>query len=399
MRCSGRIARQGAPQQTRPGHPNNMTGAQAWLEPREQGDAFVLALGGAWGVENLAAIDDELRRLHPGKRPCQIDITEVSRLDTAGAWVVWRTQQAWQSDGATVELVGVTEDHAVLLAAVDKQHMEAQHPPRAPNAFREMVIHLGEVTVDIAKEVADLIAFMGEITVALGRLVRHPGRLRAKSLVFHMQEAGLNAIPIVGLMSFLIGIVLAFQGASQLQRFGAEVFVVNLVAISVLREIGVLMTAIIVAGRSGSAFTAQIGSMKVNEEVDAMRALGLDPIEVLILPRLLALMITLPLLTFIADLLGLLGGGLMAWIVLGISPGTFIERLNDAIGMWTFWVGMIKAPVFAATIALIGCYEGLQVGGSAESVGQRTTRAVVEAIFLVIVIDAVFSIFYQIVGI
>ena len=214
-----------------------------------------------------------------------------------------------------------------------------------------------------------------------------------------MQEAGLNAIPIVGLMSFLIGIVLAFQGASQLQRFGAEVFVVNLVAISVLREIGVLMTAIIVAGRSGSAFTAQIGSMKVNEEVDAMRALGLDPIEVLILPRLLALMITLPLLTFIADLLGLLGGGLMAWIVLGISPGTFIERLNDAIGMWTFWVGMIKAPVFAATIALIGCYEGLQVGGSAESVGQRTTRAVVEAIFLVIVIDAVFSIFYQIVGI
>ena len=262
-----------------------------------------------------------------------------------------------------------------------------------------MVVHLGEVTVDIAKETADLLAFLGQITVVLGRHVLNPGRLRAKSLVFHMQEAGLNAIPIVGLMSFLIGIVLAFLGASQLQRFGAEVFVVNLVAISVLREIGVLMTAIIVAGRSGSAFTAQIGSMKVNEEIDAMRALGLDPIEVLVLPRLLALVITLPLLAFVADLLGLLGGGLMAWIVLGISPGTFIERLNDAIGQWTFWVGISKAPVFAFTIAMIGCYEGLQVGGSAESVGQRTTRAVVEAIFLVIVIDAVFSIFYQLVGI
>lgn len=382
-----------------PGQPIGMTATQAWLEPREEGDAFVLALGGAWGVDNLAAIDDELRRLHPGKRRCSIDITEVSRLDTAGAWAIWRTRQNWQSDGATVEIVGVTDDHQVLLDAVGKQHMEAQRPPRAPNAFIEMLVHLGEVTVDIAKEAADLLAFLGQITVALGRHALNPGRLRAKSLVFHMQEAGLNAIPIVGLMSFLIGIVLAFQGASQLQRFGAEVFVVNLVAISVLREIGVLMTAIIVAGRSGSAFTAQIGSMKVNEEIDAMRALGLDPIEVLVLPRLLALVITLPLLAFVADLLGLLGGGLMAWMVLGISPGTFIERLNDAIGQWTFWVGIIKAPVFAFTIAMIGCYEGLQVGGSAESVGQRTTRAVVEAIFLVIVIDAVFSVFYQLVGI
>lgn len=376
-----------------------MTDARAWLKPREQGDAFVLALGGDWDVEQVAAIDDDLRRIHPGKRACRIDLAAITRLDTAGAWAIWRTAQNWQSDGTKVELSGVTPDQQVLLDAVDKQHMEAQHPPPSPNAFKEMVIHIGEVTVDIAKETADLVAFLGQIVIALGRQVADPRRLRVRSLVFHMQEAGINAIPIVGLMSFLIGIVLAFQGASQLQRFGAEVFVVNLVAISVLREIGVLMTAIIVAGRSGSAFTAQIGSMKVNEEIDAMRALGLDPIEVLILPRLLALVITLPLLAFIADLLGLLGGGLMAWIVLGISPATFIERLNDAISMWTFWVGIIKAPVFAFTIAMIGCYEGLQVGGSAESVGQRTTRAVVEAIFLVIVIDAAFSIFYQLVGI
>ena len=200
-------------------------------------------------------------------------------------------------------------------------------------------------------------------------------------------------------MSFLIGIVLAFQGASQLQRFGAEVFVVNLVAVSVLREIGVLMTAIIVAGRSGSAFTAQIGSMKVNEEVDAMQTLGLDPIEVLVLPRLFALALTLPLLAFFADIMGLVGCGLMAWIALDISPATSIERLRYAVSMWSFWVGIIKAPFFAFMIAMIGCYEGFQVTGSATSVGQRTTRAVVEAIFLVIVIDAAFSIFFQVVGI
>ena len=193
--------------------------------------------------------------------------------------------------------------------------------------------------------------------------------------------------------------VLAYQGATQLQQFGAEVFVVDLVAISVLREIGILLTAIIIAGRSGSAFTAQIGSMKVNEEVDAMRTLGLDPIEVLVLPRVLALLITLPLLTFIADLMGLLGGGLMAWVTLDISPAVFIERLNQSVSLWSFFVGLIKAPVFAFIIAMIGCFEGLKVVGSAESVGQRTTRAVVEAIFLVIVFDAIFSIFFAFVGV
>jgi phospholipid/cholesterol/gamma-HCH transport system permease protein len=223
--------------------------------------------------------------------------------------------------------------------------------------------------------------------------------LRLTSLVFHMEEVGLNALPIVGLMAFLLGVVLAFQGASQLLRFGAEVFVVNLVGISLLREIGVLMTAIIVAGRSGSAFTAQIGSMKVNQEVDALQAMGLDPIHVLVVPRLLALVVTLPLLAFFADVLGLLGGGLMAWIVLDISPGTFAERLPEAVSLWSFWVGIIKAPFFAFLIAMIGSYEGFKVEGSATSLGQRTTRAVVESIFLVIAVDAAFSVFFQVVGV
>jgi phospholipid/cholesterol/gamma-HCH transport system permease protein len=193
--------------------------------------------------------------------------------------------------------------------------------------------------------------------------------------------------------------VLAYQGATQLQKFGAEVFVVDLIGVSVLREIGILLTAIVVAGRSGSAFTAQIGSMKVNEEVDAMRTLGLDPIQVLVIPRVLALVLMLPLLAFFSDMMGLLGGGLMAWSVLDVSPGQFIERLNSSIGLWTFWVGIIKAPVFGLLIALVGCYEGLQVANSAESVGSRTTRSVVESIFLVMIVDAVFSIFFAYIGI
>ena len=259
--------------------------------------------------------------------------------------------------------------------------------------------HIGVAVEDIARETIHLIGFFGLVVSTLFRTVRQPSRLRVTSLIYHMEQVGLNALPIVGLISFLIGVVLAFQGSSQLQRFGAEIFVVNLVAVSILRELGILLTSIVIAGRSGSAFTAQIGSMKVNEEIDAMRTLGLDPIEVLVVPRLLALVFTLPLLAFFADIMGLLGGGLMAWLALGIPPDAFIERLNTSIGMWSFWVGIIKAPVFAFLIAMIGCYEGFQVVGSAESVGQRTTRAVVEAIFLVIVVDAVFSIFFQIIGI
>jgi phospholipid/cholesterol/gamma-HCH transport system permease protein len=218
-------------------------------------------------------------------------------------------------------------------------------------------------------------------------------------MVFHVEEVGLNALPIVGLVSFLIGVVLAYQGAVQLRQLGAEIFVVDLIAVAVLRELGVLLTAIMIAGRSGSAFTAQLGTMKVNEEVDALRSLGLDPLEVLVLPRCIALVISLPLLTFFADLMGLLGGGLMAWIELDIGPAVFLERLRDAVSPSSFWVGIVKAPVFAVIIAVIGCYEGLQVRGSAEAVGRHTTRAVVESVFVVIVADALFSVFFDLIGV
>jgi phospholipid/cholesterol/gamma-HCH transport system permease protein len=213
-----------------------------------------------------------------------------------------------------------------------------------------------------------------------------------------MEQVGLNAMPIVALISFLIGVVLAYMGALQLTRFGASVFVVDLLEVAVLRELGILLTAILVAGRSGSAFTAQIGSMKIREEVDAMRTMGLDPVEVLVVPRILALLITLPMLGFIADLAGLLGGGLMTWTVLGIGPATFLERLRDTVDMRHFAAGLIKAPFFALAIGLIGCLLGFRVSGSSESVGRLTTQAVVEAIFTVIVLDAGFAVFFSAIG-
>ena len=375
-------------------------GEGAWLETRESGDGQVLAPVGRWAIGDLFIVEKEIRaQADAATGPVIIDLSKVETLDTAGAWTIYRTVKYLEGCGITVDVVGASEDQIALIGAV--RAAETEVPPDVPtgNSFVNMLAHLGQGTVGIAKETADLIGFFGQTLVAVAQVVRHPRRLRTTSLFHHMEEVGLNAIPIVGLMSFLIGIVLAFQGASQLQRFGAEVFVVNLVAISVLREIGVLMTAIIVAGRSGSAFTAQIGSMKVNEEVDAMQTLGLAPMEFLVLPRLFALMLTLPLLAFFADIMGLMGGALMAWIALDISPATFIERLRDAIGLWSFWAGILKAPFFAFLIAMIGCYEGFQVTGSATSVGHRTTRAVVEAIFLVIIVDAAFSIFFQVIGI
>jgi phospholipid/cholesterol/gamma-HCH transport system permease protein len=243
------------------------------------------------------------------------------------------------------------------------------------------------------------VAFLGLLLESMFRCIIEPRRFRLTSTVYHMEQAGLNAVPIVALMSFLVGAVLAFQGATQLQKFGAEVFTVNLVGISFLREVGILLTAIMVAGRSGSAFTAQIGSMKLREEIDAMRTLGLNPMEVLVVPRVTALIVMMPVLGFIGAMMGLAGGMMILWITSGMSPWAYVERVNDAVSLWSFWVGMIKAPVFGLLIGLIGCFEGMKVEGSAESVGQRTTMSVVEGIFIVIVADAFFSIMFEIIGV
>jgi phospholipid/cholesterol/gamma-HCH transport system permease protein len=269
-------------------------------------------------------------------------------------------------------------------------------PHHSPLGF---VARIGESTIGLFARAYSLLGFVGLVTLVVARLVRRGHRLRLTATVAQMEQTGVNALAIVGMLSFLVGVVIAYQGADQLRRFGAEIYTVDLLGVGVLRELGVLMTAIIIAGRSGSAFTAQIGTMRVNEEIDALRTLGLDPVEVLVIPRLLGLLLTLPMLTVYADLMGLLGGCLMAWGVLGITIPQFVHELQYAISPRPFWVGLVKAPFFAAIIAMIGCYEGFQVSRSAESVGRQTTLSVVESIFLVIVADAIFSVFFSVLGI
>jgi phospholipid/cholesterol/gamma-HCH transport system permease protein len=263
----------------------------------------------------------------------------------------------------------------------------------------DWVADIGEGVDEALQETLNLIAFFGEFVLATGRVIANPRRLRWTALLVHIEQTGINALPIVGLISFLVGVVLAYQGADQLRAFNAQFLTVNMVGISVLREMGILLTAIVVAGRSGSAFTAQIGTMQVSEEVDALRTMGLDPMEVLAIPRVAALVITLPILTFFADIMGLLGGGVMCVLLIDMTFGQYVGRLNDVVTATHFWVGMVKAPVFAILIALVGCFEGLRVTGSAESVGKMTTRAVVEGIFLVIIFDALFSILFSILSI
>ena len=376
-----------------------MTAPAAPVRTAQVGNHLVITLAGRWNIDAADRLDRSLGAVAPGPaRGVWIDVGGVETLDTAGAWVVHRTLKRLRGEGYAVELKHNRPELAVLLdlVAANDRPVECR-PPREP-PVRAVVAHVGSATLEIIAEARRLTAFLGLTTITLLRGLAMPWRIRWTALVNHMEQAGLNAVPIVGLISFLVGAVLAYQGADQLRRFGAEIFVVNLIGISMLREIAILLTAIIVAGRSGSAFTAAIGSMKVREEIDAMRILGLDPMEILVLPRVLALVVTLPMLAFFADIMGLLGGALMAWAALGIGPGQFLERLGDAIPMWSFWVGLINAPVFAFLIAIVGCYEGFQVEGSAESVGRLTTQAVVEAIFLVIIVDAVFSILFAYLG-
>ena len=382
--------------------PTMATGAEATdsqIEVTEQGDAAKVALAGPWTAATAAVLDRRFDRLQLGAaRRVTLDLGRVETMDTAGAWLVHRTGETLSKQGLTVDLAGASQRTAALLKTISGAQQQPAKVERE-SSFVEMLARLGFGTVFALREARSYLGFLGLVTETLLKVALKPSRFRGTSFVYHLEAVGLNALPIVGLISFLIGVVMAYQGASQLRLFGAEIFVVDLVAISVLREIGILLTAIVIAGRSGSAFTAQIGTMKLREEVDAMRVLGLDPVEVLVLPRLLALIAALPLLCFFSDILGLLGGALMAWVNLDISPTAFVARVQDRIPIRMFWVGMAKAPVFAAMIGLVGCYQGLKVKGDSGSVGRLTTRSVVQSIFLVIVVDAVFSIFCNLIGV
>jgi len=364
------------------------------------GDMLAVTLHGAWTTARIDRRAAALSRIAPdGARRAQLDVADVAAMDTAGAWLIHRTISRLRAAGVEVELAGKATVAAGLIDTVS-QHDRAYPPPLKPdNPLLALVLRLGRASIEVAKEARDLVNFLGLTLIVLMRLLVKPWRLRPVALFSHMERSGLNALPIVGLISFLVGVVLAYQGADQLARFGAQIFTVNLVGIGVLREMGILLTAIIVAGRSGSAYTAQIGTMKVNEEIDAMMVLGLDPVELLVIPRVLGLMLVMPLLAFYADIMGLAGGAVMAMATLDISLFQFVRQLNNAVPLWSFWVGIIKAPIFAFVIALVGCYEGLKVSRSAESVGRQTTRSVVESVFLVIVLDAGFSILFSVLGI
>jgi len=357
---------------------------------------------GEWLVVSAGELDRRLRAMEvPQGRHVRVDLSRVERLDSTGAWLLLRTEHELSAHGNDVELANLSPRFAPLLDQVRAGGVvePLPHPVPPHHTFVGFIERVGRITTELLSRLYDILGFTGLVTVTLLRLLREPRRLRLTATLVQMEVVGLDALPIVGLLSFLIGVVFAYQGSGQLRRFGAEVFTVNLLGVGVLRELGGLMAAIIVAGRSGSAFTAQIGTMKVSEELDAIQVSGLNTIEVLVLPRLLGIMLTLPLLTFYSNAMGIAGGAAMCYFDLGITIPAFLHELRASITGWTFWVGLIKAPVFAFIIALVGCHQGFQVERNAASVGRHTTQAVVEAIFLVIVADAAFSVTFSRLGI
>ncbi|MCA1775292.1 MAG: MlaE family lipid ABC transporter permease subunit [Loktanella sp.] len=365
------------------------------IEDADDGDG--IALAGVLSIKVVSRLDAAL-----GALPVQdtrLDLSGVTHVDTAGAWSILGLERRLESAGQTLDITGASKTAAQLIETVRNALPDPQEAEDGKQSVADRLEAFGQGVVASAGYGLALVNYLGLFVARLGRAIRHPGTFRMTALVHHCQEVGLKAVPIVSLMAFLIGVVLAFQGSAQLRQFGAEVFVVDLIAISILRELGILLTSIIVAGRTASAFTAAIGSMKMREEIDAMRTLGLDPATVLFVPRILALVLMLPILGLIANVMGLLGGAIMSWVELGISPAMFRTRLVEGTDISHVMVGMVKAPVFALIIGIIGCHAGMQVESNAESLGRQTSNAVVAAIFAVIVADAGFSIFFAQMGI
>jgi phospholipid/cholesterol/gamma-HCH transport system permease protein len=351
-----------------------------------------LRLSGHWTLEHATAIGARLDAVPASIE--RIDAQGVGRLDSLGVLLLMRFAH---KRGLSLDAFEFDDEHRALVSAIDDV---ADDRPRGKREYgiAAALGRLGDAVVDNGREILALVGFFGEVLVKLGRTVREPTRFRPTATVFHMEQVGLDAVPLVALLCYLVGAVVAFLGASILADFGATIFVVELVSIAFLREFAVLLTAIILAGRTASAFTAQIGAMVSREEVDAIRTLGMDPVDLLVIPRVLALLVMLPLLTFIAMIAGLLGGLTVGAYGLDIPPPQYLARMQDTMELKHFIVGMVKAPIFALVIALIGCLEGLQVEGTAQSVGERTTSSVVQSISLVIILDAFFAIWFMQVG-
>ena len=368
-----------------------------------EGGVAHFVVRGDWTVAGLGPLDRALKAACAQLGACEavaIEASGLGRLDTSGAYLIDRTARALSA--AEPELAGARGDVAALLQQARAVALIEQHPPverPREHGLAALLERTGRGTAHLLEEGVETLAFLGATVVSAYGAVLRPTRMRWTALVSVIEESGLDAVPIVAFLSFFVGMVMAFIGATSLEEFGASIFVVESMGIGLLRELSGVLVAIIIAGRTNSAFTAQIGAMKMRQEIDAMQTLGLDPLRVIVAPRILAMVIMLPVLTFIGMLAGLAGGMTVCWMALEISPTVFLNRLQDFVPIENFWIGMVKAPVFGLAMALIGCRQGLEVGGSVQSLGERTTRSVVQAIFSIIVIDALFAIFFMEIGI
>jgi phospholipid/cholesterol/gamma-HCH transport system permease protein len=371
------------------------------LTATPSGDLLELRPSGSWTAANVATLEtlsDTVTAQLDRSETIRVDMTEVRELDTLGAWMLEKMSRRATSAGHRADRVGVADNYTGLIEEIRQVNRHNPAPPRARNPIVNKVNEIGRSAVGAMEDVTVFMQMLGSLFVALFGVLRRPRSLRLTSLVYQFYKVGWQAIPIIVLITFLIGAIIAQQGIFHFRKFGADSYVVDMVGILVLRELGVLIVAIMVAGRSGSAYTAELGSMKMREEIDALSTMGLDPVEVLILPRIVALVCALPILSFIGSMAALYGGGLVAQFYGGMGPAIFIARLHDAVSVTSFQVGIIKAPFMALAIGIVACSEGLRVKGSAESLGKQTTTSVVKSIFLVIVLDGLFAVFFASIG-
>jgi phospholipid/cholesterol/gamma-HCH transport system permease protein len=371
------------------------------LTATAEGERLALAATGAWTAERAAELEriiDEAARRHKDALSVDIDLAKLERLDTFGAWLIERLKRAFIVRGSNARIIGLSDADRGLMDELQLVNRVPEQDRSTTNRILLALDSLGRGVAQIGWAFVLIAQLLGALTAAALGTIAHPRRLRLTSIVHHFERVGWRAVPIILLSTFMIGAILAQQGIFHFRTFGADVFVVDMVSILVLREVGVLIVCVMVAGRSGSAYTAEIGSMKMREEIDALRTMGLDPIQVLVLPRIIALVIAVPLLTFIGSMAALYGAGLVCWLYGGMAPDIFLERLREAISLQTFAVGMIKAPFMALTIGLVACVEGFEVEGSAASLGLKTTASVVKSIFLVIALDGLFAMFFAGIG-
>jgi phospholipid/cholesterol/gamma-HCH transport system permease protein len=365
------------------------------------GGRLDLAAGGPWTAAHADALErlvDEAAPQVAAAQRISLDMAGVEALDTIGAWLLERLVRSSDRDGRHAQYTGLSPRYRGLIDELHGVNLHRRPSPKTASLLWSMLDRVGRAAADLMSDLLVFLAMFGDLGVALGRIALNPRSFRLTSTVYQLYRVGWQAVPIMVLITFLIGGIIAQQGIFHFRKFGADAYVVDMVGILVLREIGVLLVSIMIAGRSGSSYTAELGAMKMREEIDALRTMGFDPVEVLILPRIIALVCAVPILTFLGSLAALYGGGLVAWLYGGMSPAVFIARLREAISVTHFEVGMIKAPFMALAIGVVACSEGLNVKGSAESLGTQTTVSVVKSIFLVIVLDGVFAVFFASIG-